>query len=110
MSDETAQQRFRRDLAAEIARRASERHYHMNQHDLEAMGQQLGLDRDEANREFFACAGRVWVGQITPAQGAAFGVTAPRRTWPDWLEVHFDSRWLRRGGILPGPLNRPQKR
>ncbi len=109
MTDEITQQRFRRDLAAEIARRASEYHYHMNRQDVEAMGEQVGLNRDDTNREFFACAGRVWVGQITPAEGRAFGVTAPRRTWPDWLSVDFDTRWLRRREILPSTPKRPYK-
>lgn len=95
---------FRVVLEEEIRRCAIEnRNYTIDRSEVEELGGSLGLPPQVATRLFFSFAGKVWAGEIVPAEGPKIDVYGPqqRRIDPDWLSAYFDLPWMQRKGKIP---------
>jgi hypothetical protein len=66
MIDNDARQQFNRAIRAEILRRLREKSFYMDKNEIEEIGEQEGIPKEEAAQEFLRLAGRVWAGQGGP--------------------------------------------
>ena len=75
----------------------------MDKNEIEEIGEQEGILKEEAAQEFLRLAGRVWAGQIIVSEGPTIGGFSPRVVPKSWLGVTFYTEWFRNRGKLPTP-------